>query len=254
MVGRISEREVEDLRADLAGILEPHGFEVQPFLVGWYDQQVAEKFHLGHQPDTLAFVVISQPSMFEKAFLPWLASAELDSIRDPIDQCMMHYFSLAQCRHPATEALHDFQLGPTRRPKVLVQTAGHVAAAARLYRAEDVPALADTTADSGKLFPVCHHPVWGGWFALRGVLVFREVRAELERREPGPALGGAEAEQLLRMYNGRWQDWRWRDVGRRPGTESLRYSDQQIRYFETPPADRGKIIQEMLREISTAGV
>ena len=36
------------------------------------------------------------------------------------------------------EAIHDFELLPSRRPKVLVQTAGHVSGAAYYYRRADV--------------------------------------------------------------------------------------------------------------------
>ena len=41
------------------------------------------------------------------------------------------------------------------------------------------------------------------------------------------------------------QDWRWRDVGRKD-TSSGRYSTQQIKYFETTPADRFKIINDLI--------
>ena len=36
------------------------------------------------------------------------------------------------------ETLHDFELTVTKRPKVLVQTAGHVAGAAYYYQRKDV--------------------------------------------------------------------------------------------------------------------
>jgi cyanocobalamin reductase (cyanide-eliminating) / alkylcobalamin dealkylase len=36
------------------------------------------------------------------------------------------------------ECIHDFELHHSRRPKVLVQTAGHVAGAAYYYQRKDV--------------------------------------------------------------------------------------------------------------------
>ena len=36
------------------------------------------------------------------------------------------------------ETLHDFEMTATRRPKILVQTAGHVAGAAYYYQRKDV--------------------------------------------------------------------------------------------------------------------
>ena len=56
-------------------------------------------------------------------------------LRDPIDECMLHYFSLLAPRlNTDVVTLHDFQLSPARRPKILVQTAGHVSGAATFYQ------------------------------------------------------------------------------------------------------------------------
>ena len=56
-------------------------------------------------------------------------------IRDPIDECMLHFFSLLAPRLKTdVVTLHDFQLSPARRPKILVQTAGHVSGAATFYQ------------------------------------------------------------------------------------------------------------------------
>ena len=121
-----------------------------------------------------------------------------------------------------------------------MQTAGHVSGAAKLYQASDLGL--DPT--DKKLFPVCHHPVWGGWFALRGVVIFRGRGAELARREPGGVLGSEEARGLVRMYNNDWKDWKgWREVGRK----GERYSDLQMKYFETLPQERFQMIENMIR-------
>ena len=68
--------------------------------IDWYNSLVAPEYSLDFHDDTLAFLVISTPSMFEKAFLPFLADVigpttlESDAICDPIDKCMQHYFGL----------------------------------------------------------------------------------------------------------------------------------------------------------------
>ena len=36
------------------------------------------------------------------------------------------------------EVIHDFELSPSRRPKILVQTAGHVAGATYYYQRKDI--------------------------------------------------------------------------------------------------------------------
>ena len=66
------------------------------FQVGWYNDQVGAKFELDYAYDTLAFIVISQPSMFEKGFLPFMKEQKYSGIRDPIDECMIYYFQQAK--------------------------------------------------------------------------------------------------------------------------------------------------------------
>ena len=114
-----------------------------------------------------------------------------------------------QDEFPTISTLHDFQLSPSRRPRILVQTAGHVAGAVRFYKPEEYPELWDK-----KHYPVCHHPVWGGWFALRGVVIFPGVTADIQMVEPVRMLSDIQAVDMIKLYNECWQDWRWRDVGR----------------------------------------
>jgi len=244
MVNNLMDEGVQELQSRLATILGPHGLEIHPFLIDWYNDQVDRKFHLDYSPNTLAFVVMSQPRMFEDAFLPFMTKTkgQLGSIHDPIDQCMLHYFSLVTSQIPDVDSLHDFQLGPSRRPRILVQTAGHVSGAVRFYQPRDIAGLGTGT----KYYPVCHHPIWGGWFALRGVLVFKNVTAEMKKKEPSETLSDEQAMQLVKMYNENWQDWRWRDVGLED-KDHVRYSDLQMKYFETLPAERFEIIENIVQ-------
>jgi len=229
---------VKTSQFQLENILVPQGFELHPFLTGWYNEQVSPKFRLEYPDNTLAFVAISTPSMFEKAFLPFLSSQSRSGLHDPIDECMLHYFSKVKEVFPTVTTLHDFQLSPSRRPKVLVQTAGHVAGAVRFYQPSDYPELGGK-----KLYPVCHHPVWGGWFALRTVIIFPDLSADLDRVEPPMLLDDTQAVNLIKLYNECWQDWRWRDVGR--SLEVDKYSETQIKYFETLPSERFKMIDNL---------
>jgi hypothetical protein len=73
--------ELAGVEAELKGLADVGGFEVHPFKIGWYNESVGEKFALPYSDDTLAFVVISQPSMFEKAFLPFVANNLKDLVR-----------------------------------------------------------------------------------------------------------------------------------------------------------------------------
>ena len=63
--------------------------------IGWYNDCVRKPFEFKYDRETLAFILISTPSMFEKAFLPFLGSELCAGTRDPIDQCMDHHFKRA---------------------------------------------------------------------------------------------------------------------------------------------------------------
>jgi len=228
-------------------IMSTFGFESHPFLVDWYNQLVSDKFKLDYDGDTVACILISQPSMFEKAFLPFLRQEyDAKEVRDPIDQCMLHYFSIAKdsLRARCVEdivSLHDFELDRRRRPKILVQTAGHVSGAVRFYKSCDV----EIEKSNNNYYPVCHHPRWGGWFALRGVLIFPGIKdPNLRKQEPPNNLSKVDAGAMLELYNRHWQDWRWRDIG----SPEQKYSQPQIKYFETEPAERFKLISQYLAE------
>lgn len=61
--------------------------------VGWYNAVLQPAFHLRYPDDTLAFVVLSTPSMFDKALKPFVNKEWLEIIRDPVDQCVSHHLS-----------------------------------------------------------------------------------------------------------------------------------------------------------------
>ncbi|XP_053325378.1 cyanocobalamin reductase / alkylcobalamin dealkylase [Spea bombifrons] len=229
-----------ELREQLQEILQPFGFEVYPFQIGWYNAVLDQAFHLPYPGDTLAFVVLSAPSMFERAFKPFLCDHKLQSLRDPIDQCISYHISLAKERFASREidVIYDYELHPNRRPKVLMQTAAHVSGATYYYQRKDVT---DDPWGEKKMFGVCIHPRFGGWFAIRAVLVFKEVQApNLEQSLPIDCIPCREDRiRLLEDFNFRWRDGKYRDV--LPAEQ--RYSAEQTLYFATPPAERLKLLE-----------
>nr|ACO15118.1 Methylmalonic aciduria and homocystinuria type C homolog [Caligus clemensi] len=231
---------------DIQGILEEHlgprqGFETHPFRIRDYNAKVSSKFSLPFEGDSLGFALISTPSMFEKTFPPYLISSstnieEASSPMDPLDECMRttvnkvihhHLIGADDIRHPIL-FLHDFEIHPNRRPKILVQTAGHVSGSVRLYQAPSYN-------------PVCLHPLYGGWFALRGALFFPNIQYDDSPKEPPNILQSKEEiHNLLELFNDHWRDARYRDVI--PVKE--KYSPLQRLYFETLPVDRIKLLRK----------
>ena len=78
--------------------------------------------------------------MFDHGFKPFIKEASCVGGRDPIDEFMAHIFEKVKIEFPQheIEVIHDFEILPSRRPKVLVQTAAHVAGGAYYYQRSSV--------------------------------------------------------------------------------------------------------------------
>lgn len=94
-----------------------------------------------------------------------------------------------------------------------------------------------------KIFGVSVHPKYGGWFGLRGVLIFKNLQhAALQRTEPPDVVPTDELRiELLNRFNDNWQDWTYRDII--PVDD--RYSEEQKTYFATLPKNRKPLIEKM---------
>lgn len=233
---------VESITSLLEDYLSKFGLEVYPLKVGWYNSVLSPSLHLAYPDDTLAVVVLSTPSMFEHAFLPFMEERGCLGLSDPIDQCVKHYISSAvsQC-FPGQEVdvRYDYELLPSRRPKFLAQTVAHVSGAAFYYQKSDV---SDQPWAEKKMYGVCVHPRFGGWFAIRALLVFGGVTVGSEMVQPAPpdCVPSREGRiQLLEAFNFHWQDWSYRNIIRPVQT----YSQKQRDYFSTPPAERFALLK-----------
>lgn len=132
---------------------------------------------------------------------------------------------------------------PSRRPKVLVQTAAHVSGAAYYYRPNNI----SNQESNRKLMGVCIHPKYGGWFAIRGVIVFRDILIpNLKKNEPERVISISEVEnKLLYKFNYEWQDGSYRDVI----PVIKRYSELQTKYFSLKPSERMSLIKDIFTSI-----
>ncbi|XP_061681466.1 cyanocobalamin reductase / alkylcobalamin dealkylase isoform X2 [Syngnathoides biaculeatus] len=245
----IDEKTVKDLLADGLSKL---GFEVYTLKVGWYNSVLPPKLHLPHPDDCLAVVVLSTPSMFEKAFLPFLEERGSQGLSDPIDLCVKHCVTSVLSQKFAGQKVdvrYDYELLPSRKPKFLAQTAAHMSGAAFYYQQSDV----SDQPWASKMFGVCVHPRLGGWFAIRALLVFQDIKMNPEELQPEPrdCVPSREARiRLLEDFNFRWQDWSYRNIV----TPTETYSQKQQDYFATPPAQRHALLRSwgLLPELGDA--
>lgn len=180
--------------------------------------------------------------MFENGFKPFIQELSCIGGRDPLDQFMAHLFDKVKSEFPQhqIEAIHDFEMLPSRRPKVLVQTAAHVASGAFYYQRSSVSEDKDPWDQKTKICGVSVHAKYGGWFAIRGVTIFKDVVApNLPRKEPEDVVQGDEKRiELLEKFNFHWKDWSFRDIV----PVDARYSEEQKTYFSTLPADRKELL------------
>ena len=186
------------------------------------------------------------------------------------------------------DVIMDFEFHPNKRPKLLAQTAAHVAGAAFLYQYRNLSAeycsrpkvrwISDkilcrfslgkfwavccsvSPIDGGraydslfsplfqKMMGLCLHPTYGGWFAIRGCLIFKNISSpDLVQKEPLDILSlPADQINALELFNFHWRDSRFRDVV--PVKE--KYSTDQQLYFNTPPGLRKKILENLRAKYS----
>jgi len=121
---------------------------------------------------------------------------------------------------------------PQRRPKVLLQTAAHVSGAAYFYKIQR------------EKLGVAIHPMFGGWFAIRGVFIFPQLLApDLTPKEPVNVVQSREKQiELLHLFTERWQDMSYRNII----PVQCRYSPLQIEYFSLKPKDRIEFIKSSI--------
>lgn len=241
---------VKRLKQHLESQLLPKGYEVAPFLCGWYNECVEQHYRLQYPQDTLCFIVISNTNMwktFEKFYIETSASGNdvslpstdfLDTFTKDVLQKAVGSLSLSECECEFNpDILYDFEL-VNHRPKILVQTAGHVAGIAHYYQKQQIHHQPEHW--KGKpIAGVAIHPKYGGWFAFRAAVIFRSVLVpKLPQVEPIDVFQGNEEKKvaLLDSFNLRWRDSTFRDCI--PVPDEFKYSNDQINYFLARASER----------------
>ena len=188
--------------------------------------------------------------MFEALLKPFILSKDYESKKgdrdcsDPLDQCFKQLFTQLQTHFTRYKTcfIQDYELHHNRRPKILLQTAGHVSGSAYYYQRGDVSQ--PPWPPSKPIYGVSVHPRYGGWFAFRGVMIFEDILVkEMAYTEPINCVGGRDRlVELLEEFNFHWQEWRYRDV-LDTGRVEDRYSEEQKEYFATLPKDRPELVK-----------
>ncbi|CAI4231705.1 unnamed protein product [Auanema sp. JU1783] len=231
------------------------GFESYIFSVESYNKSVSEDFKLNMDSDAAGVVILSTPMMFDVSFKRWFREkleqlGSLDAIAEEVSSPIQEFmnFRLSEVEQKLEvpyELYHDYSMTPARRPKILVQTCGHVSGAAYYYQPkhvqkEDWPPEGRMDAKL-KFIGLSLHPIYGGHFAFRSVFLFPTVKITFKPIIPKSILStDEEIRMALEKFNYSWKDSGFRDFG----APKRRYSDVQVNFFGKPPADRWEVLRE----------
>jgi len=249
-------------------LLQPYGFELKPFLTGWYNDKLESDVHLPFPYDTTAISIISSPEMSERTFIPFLRRSDcrtLETTCDLLDESINLVFRQINDlisdeyleehgKRLNTITLRDYEMdNVTRQPKINVRTAGHVSSQARYYQRMDVPGDKDPWDEYQRVFGCSFHDIYGGWFAFRGVIVFPDIKyPSLEHSDPPDPLHGDSylIIRLLNEFNFNWKTWEFRNVV----PVRHRYSKAFMAYLSIPPGQaRLDLVRKWLAILASHG-
>merc|ERR1712029_1099190 len=168
--------------------------------------------------------------MFDRTFVPYLIRSSQQLSEDPLDDCMRETFDqmVDEIAHLVArddvDSHHSFDKGKNNKHTLSCQVAASVCRATRLYTKDDLDqegkgiykSLAEADGlpaqEEAKIFPVCLHPRYGGWFSIRGVLIFKNILCETIPTSQVVQVLTSQSEiaHLLHLWNNHGMDWRYR--------------------------------------------
>lgn len=253
----------------LAEWCKPLHLEVSPpLLAGWYNEQrraTADGTQLIDAPeDAVVFAIASVPGYLDLVVEHFArAHPDTDFVDATTNEILMALRSALPLQLEATVTNTD--QGP---PYYHVQSVGAVAGFDQHIEANEQELAAEDPGWTGKLsdelqekrdpkmwgsdkatlrkiFGVNVHPVWGGWYAYRAILVLKGARqASLPKPAPLKFLAPKEARRIISEYNLRHETCIWRDLSEEAHPPAQRYSPEEYLFFsETSSAKRRRYLQ-----------
>ncbi|CAE7204674.1 MMACHC [Symbiodinium natans] len=259
--------DAEEFQKALSAWLTPMCLDCsRPFLIGWYNQArgtTADGTQQIQGPDdAVAYAIYSVPGYLDVVIEHYArerpSTGFIDGATDAI---------LAQLRQALPAELEaevvNTDAGP---PYYHVQTIGNVCAEDEHLEAKDVdgddrddwqedlsdqleetrdPKMWGTESEMRrKIFGVNVHPIWGGWYSYRALIVLRKAtQASLPQPKPLAFLATEDKKRILAEYNLRHQLCLWRDLADSHPPEK-RYSPEEFFFFtETSPDKRRRFLE-----------
>lgn len=260
-----SPAEVEALAGSLRSWCRPLQLEVTPpFLVGWYNDKRTEKgegMNLIEAPrDTVAFAIYSVPGYVDVITEHFARSKPETKLVDSATDEILSWLRLP----PDVDALVvNTDVGP---PYYHVQTVGAVCGIDEHIEAEDLQEAGDDewreelmdqlgeTRDAltwgtdpvgrRKIFGVNVHPVYGGWYAYRALVILRGVSVPgLTPPAPLEFLEHSKKRLILAEYNLQHAMCLWRDLTEDHPPARRYCPDEYLFFTETSPDKRRRFLE-----------
>ncbi|CAJ1401815.1 unnamed protein product [Effrenium voratum] len=246
----------------------------KPLLLGWYNHTRAVTADgtqkLEGPDDAVAFAICSLPRYLDTVVDYY---ARKRPAKDLVDAATNEILEQLRAVIPASldAQIINTDVGP---PYVHVQTVGAVCGEDQHIEAKDVqsdgrkewqedledrleetrdPKMWGTESEMRrKIFGVNIHPVWGGWYAYRGLIVLRNGKqASLQKPEPLDFLKDEDKMRILTEYNQRHQMCLWRDLP--DHAPENRYSPEEFFFFtETSPDKRRRFLDLKVSHLPAA--
>jgi len=244
----------------------------QPFLVSWYNE--SRKANAGGKqcidaPDNaVAFAIYATPGYLETVAGYYRRQRPKSGFVDATTNDI-----LEQLRTTLRPELDPFILNTDVPPYYHVQTMGSVAGVDqhvepeeltgpemdewreelgdRLEESRDPKMWGTETSMLRKIFGVNVHPVYGGWYAYRALVVLRRGLAEgLKRPSPQQFLQPAQARRIISEYNLRHAECIWRDLDEQTHPPDRRYNTDEFLFFtEVQPGKRRRWLEMRVAQL-----
>eukprot|EP00933_Yihiella_yeosuensis_P052522 TRINITY_DN50615_c0_g1_i1.p1 TRINITY_DN50615_c0_g1~~TRINITY_DN50615_c0_g1_i1.p1 ORF type:complete len:298 (-),score=63.24 TRINITY_DN50615_c0_g1_i1:8-901(-) len=259
----------EEFQKSLTAWLAPMHLECSPpFLVEWYNSkrsEVAGGTQSIDAPDSaVAFAVYSVPHFLDVIVEQYARERPKDAFVDGTTNAI-----LSQLRSLLPASLKaeivNTDVGP---PYYHVQTIGAIAGVDQHIEVEDLRTVEDykeweedlsdqleetrdpkmwgTSSEMRrKIFGVNVHPVYGGWYAYRALIVLGGAsKASLKKPEELKFVETENARRIMHEYNMRHANCNWRDLRADGHPPERAYSPEEFFFFtETSPEKRKRFLE-----------
>lgn len=213
--------------------------------------------------NSFGILLVSNKSFFQQVVNSYQQTAHLIS-NNFVERTTTRLLNDLICQLKATGIVNDISsYNLDMAPHLHAQSLGHVSGMVEYLSPNDVgigtrqrtiirqKRLTEVRIDpESNLLSLTLHPLYGGWFGYRGLLVFHDIiwPQSLPRPEPLTFLTSEQRRSAILAYNLDPELGFWRDFNDPNSGKVVRYDAVQFAFFHERSIDRRRRILELLSE------